>query len=213
MDQCPSCPIGSQPLLPNGRSGGLRRARVAPRNRPRGPWGWLEVPGVPGRPGKVTGGRSHNPFHQGEDKGYLGSGNYDGNALLREETRADNIRPYPPRQLHGPFKPLDKVDAWYNDGWWEGIILHVLKESDFDLRIHQDWINKKWVIALEKTLDYLGTSNMHCDDNASSIVHFYKRMMVEIRSDEIPRTDLINTNRAAGWLEDCLNRQDLDKHP
>ncbi|KAK4783447.1 hypothetical protein SAY86_007821 [Trapa natans] len=119
-------PIGSQPLLPNGRSGGLRRARVAPRNRPRGPWGWLEVPGVSGRPGKVTGGRSHNPFHQGEDK-------------------------------------------------------------DFDLRIHQDWINKKWVIALEKTLDYLGTSNMHCDDNASSIVHFYKRMMVEIRSDEIPR--------------------------
>lgn len=104
-------------------------------------------------------------------KGYLGNDNYlveyftlktdDRTAPLREEAHADNIRPYPPWQRQVPFRPLDKVDAWYNDGWWEGMISEVLNGSaflvyfsktneelifqEFDLRIHQDWIDRKWV--------------------------------------------------------------------
>ncbi|GAV71673.1 LOW QUALITY PROTEIN: Agenet domain-containing protein, partial [Cephalotus follicularis] len=88
----------------------------------------------------------------------------DESRLLREETDAQYVRPYPPhisRVAH--FKPIEQVDAWYNEGWWLGVISRVLnrfkyifyfrtsnEELEFkhsDLRPHQDWINGRWLIA------------------------------------------------------------------
>jgi len=82
---------------------------------------------------------------------------------LREEKYSRYIKPYPPHLPAKRFKQLDKVDAWYNDGWWVGVISKVLKGSQYvvyfstsneeqilnesNLRLHQDWNDGKWVIA------------------------------------------------------------------
>ncbi|XP_039168383.1 protein AGENET DOMAIN (AGD)-CONTAINING P1-like [Eucalyptus grandis] len=82
---------------------------------------------------------------------------------LREEAYSRYIRPYPPHLPARRFKQLGKVDAWYNDGWWVGVISKVLKGSSYvvyfstsneelnfnesNLRLHHDWSDGKWVIA------------------------------------------------------------------
>ena len=88
----------------------------------------------------------------------------DGNHLFRDKVDARQIRPQPPLVLAAShFKPLQKVDAWYNDGWWEGEISKVLDALQYivyirstneellfkhsNLRPHQDWINGEWSIA------------------------------------------------------------------
>ncbi|XP_030508767.2 protein AGENET DOMAIN (AGD)-CONTAINING P1 isoform X1 [Cannabis sativa] len=82
---------------------------------------------------------------------------------LREKAERRHIRPEPP--LAPPeyqFKFSEKVDAWYNDGWWEGEISKVLPFSSYNvyfkhtreeitfsyshLRPHRDWIKGKWCI-------------------------------------------------------------------
>ena len=85
---------------------------------------------------------------------------------LREEAKADHIRPCPPElSCVASFGLREVVDAWYNDGWWVGVISRVLtgttyavyfsltnEELQFDhfnLRLHQDWMNGKWIIASE----------------------------------------------------------------
>lgn len=91
----------------------------------------------------------------------------DESELLKEKTDASDIRPCPPViQRLDRFKMLEEVDAWYNDGWWMGLIYKVLdglkyavyfwstnEELEFDhfnLRPHQEWIDGKWVISFRK---------------------------------------------------------------
>ena len=88
----------------------------------------------------------------------------DGIQPFREEAHARHIRPFPPKVsgiVH--FKELQEVDAWYNDGWWEGVISKVINFSEYivyfsstneelrfehsKLRPHQHWINGTWLIA------------------------------------------------------------------
>ncbi|KAJ1420831.1 Agenet-like domain [Sesbania bispinosa] len=87
----------------------------------------------------------------------------DGTQLLKEETNSGFIRPCPPEvPTVGSFKQFQEVDAWYNDGWWEGLVLEVLnrreclvsfmhrdvlKFENSKLRPHQDWIDGKWVMS------------------------------------------------------------------
>ncbi|KAM5560981.1 protein AGENET DOMAIN (AGD)-CONTAINING P1-like [Rosa sericea] len=86
----------------------------------------------------------------------------DDSAFLREEVDNMHIRPHPPENVVDRFKQLDEVDALYNDGWWVGVISKVLRGSKYivyfketceeleyqhsELRLHQDWIDGKWVI-------------------------------------------------------------------
>lgn len=93
----------------------------------------------------------------------------DDKEFVREEVDALHIRPHPPKaEKVNNFKQFEEVDALYNDGWWVGIISRVLGHSkylvyfkgtdeelefkDDELRLHQDWINGKWVRAY-KALD------------------------------------------------------------
>ncbi|XP_068663868.1 protein AGENET DOMAIN (AGD)-CONTAINING P1 [Aristolochia californica] len=87
----------------------------------------------------------------------------DETRLLREKIHSHHIRPPPPAIKVEKFCILEEVDAFYNDGWWVGVISKVLKglkyivyfrqtmeELEFrhsDLRLHQDWINGRWVRA------------------------------------------------------------------
>ncbi|XP_050383350.1 protein AGENET DOMAIN (AGD)-CONTAINING P1 isoform X2 [Argentina anserina] len=86
----------------------------------------------------------------------------DGSELLREEVDNMHIRPHPRENVVDHFKQLDEVDALFNEGWWVGVISKVLTGSRYivyfretceelefqhsELRLHQDWIDGKWVI-------------------------------------------------------------------
>ncbi|CAI0379333.1 unnamed protein product [Linum tenue] len=49
--------------------------------------------------------------------------NDDDTEFLREYIRACNIRPCPPEIIVvDGFKVMDEVDAYYNEGWWVGVI-------------------------------------------------------------------------------------------
>ncbi|KAB1200481.1 Late embryogenesis abundant protein 76 [Morella rubra] len=88
----------------------------------------------------------------------------DDSGFLREEIDSRHVRPYPPETLViDCFNLFEEVDAFYNDGWWVGVISKVRigpkylvyfedtdDEREFehsDLRPHQDWIDGKWVRA------------------------------------------------------------------
>lgn len=86
----------------------------------------------------------------------------DDTDFLKEEIDTLHIRPCPPEvPVADQFKKLDEVDALHNDGWWVGVISSVLPDSNYqvyfksskeelvfnhsELRLHQDWINGKWI--------------------------------------------------------------------
>ncbi|KAF4347401.1 hypothetical protein F8388_012858 [Cannabis sativa] len=53
---------------------------------------------------------------------------------LREKAERRHIRPEPPLvPPEDKFKFSEKVDAWYNDGWWEGEISKVLPFSSYNV--------------------------------------------------------------------------------
>ncbi|GMH10414.1 hypothetical protein Nepgr_012255 [Nepenthes gracilis] len=88
----------------------------------------------------------------------------DDKDFLKEHADTLHIRPCPPETSRvDEFKQFEEVDAWYNDGWWVGVISKILDKSKYvvyfkgsneeiefehsDLRLHQDWIDGKWVTA------------------------------------------------------------------
>ena len=87
--------------------------------------------------------------------------------FVKEEVDVQDVRPYPPAAIVvDGFDLNERVDTWYNDGWWEGVISKVLKQGRYkvyyketdedmvfehsDLRPHQDWINGTWVVASDQ---------------------------------------------------------------
>ncbi|CDP17049.1 unnamed protein product [Coffea canephora] len=104
-----------------------------------------------------------------------------GSSPLQEHVDLILVRPVPPREPRRSFQVSDEVDAFHNDGWWEGIVIHVFppptispttptapppitrysvffrssrEQLDFpetDLRLHREWVHGKWVPALEPT--------------------------------------------------------------
>ncbi|KAG8389590.1 hypothetical protein BUALT_Bualt02G0244900 [Buddleja alternifolia] len=85
---------------------------------------------------------------------------------LREAVDLILVRPIPPRESRRRFHVSEDVDAFHNDGWWEGIVTAVLdggnrysvffrssrEQIDFaesQLRVHREWVYGKWVPPLE----------------------------------------------------------------
>lgn len=90
-----------------------------------------------------------------------------GNKPLRETLDVIQLRPLPPREKRDrDFKFSEEVDAYYNDGWWEGVVTGVLpgdrysvffraarEQLEFgrsELRLHREWVYGKWVPPLEE---------------------------------------------------------------
>ncbi|KAL5568087.1 hypothetical protein UlMin_024662 [Ulmus minor] len=86
----------------------------------------------------------------------------DDEDFLEEDVDAQNIRPSPPEIIIvDNFAMTEEVDAFYNDGWWKGMVVKVLKGGRYrvyfettedeivfehsQLRSHQDWINNTWI--------------------------------------------------------------------
>ncbi|PIN15558.1 hypothetical protein CDL12_11801 [Handroanthus impetiginosus] len=85
---------------------------------------------------------------------------------LREAVDHILVRPIPPRESRRSFRVGEDVDAFHNDGWWEGIVIAVLDGGDrysvffrssreqiefsgYQLRLHREWVYGKWVPPLE----------------------------------------------------------------
>lgn len=89
----------------------------------------------------------------------------DETALLQETVDPIHIRPVPPETCCGPdpLRLLEEVDAYYNDGWWAGVVSKVVgkkryvvyfrqwkEEMEFkhnELRPHFDWVGGRWIRA------------------------------------------------------------------
>lgn len=90
----------------------------------------------------------------------------DGTTRLRESINVILARPIAPRERVRTFKMSEEVDAYHNDGWWEGVVTGVhegdrytvyfrpSKEeivfSGADLRLHREWVKGNWVPPLEE---------------------------------------------------------------
>lgn len=84
------------------------------------------------------------------------------NKPLREFVDAILVRPIPPRDPPSrKYRLMEDVDAFHNDGWWEGVVTKVLESSSegsrryavffrcsreqiefdpSDLRVHREWV-------------------------------------------------------------------------
>ncbi|KAF9592698.1 hypothetical protein IFM89_016775 [Coptis chinensis] len=134
-----------------------------------------------------------------------------GTKPLKEFVLMVNLRPLPPREKDYNFKMNDEVDAYYNDGWWEGFVT-MEKEGDrfvvyfrgskeeiefgkSDLRLHREWVSAdaSWLPPLfgEEApftmLDVSTSSKLEIDQNKNLSkleVNFDEGMHVEVSSDE-----------------------------
>ncbi|KAK4835785.1 hypothetical protein QYF36_014530 [Acer negundo] len=91
----------------------------------------------------------------------------DGSKLLTETVDFKFLRPQPPPPSYDEqhkFQVNDLVDAFYNDGWWIGVVSEVFKKDEplqysllfknpshmvtfkpSELRLHLEWVGDKWV--------------------------------------------------------------------
>ncbi|TMX02753.1 hypothetical protein EJD97_020083 [Solanum chilense] len=135
---------------------------------------------------------------------YLTLRTEDESEPLKEKAHASDIRPCPPViQRIDRFKMLEEVDAWYNEGWWVGLICKILDGSKymvyfwttneelvfdhFTLRPHQEWIDGKWVIAFMKKSKIQLKPKLNLKrrkGGVASHTNFCVGAKVEVRSDE-----------------------------
>ncbi|EOA40166.1 hypothetical protein CARUB_v10008882mg [Capsella rubella] len=89
----------------------------------------------------------------------------DGIEPLKEVTDFLHIRPPPPRDENMDFSVGDKINAFYNDGWWVGFVIEGMKDGTVGiyfrqsrekmrfgrqgLRLHKDWVNGTWKLPLK----------------------------------------------------------------
>ncbi|KZV48345.1 hypothetical protein F511_24451 [Dorcoceras hygrometricum] len=123
---------------------------------------------------------------------------------VREEVDMVQLRPAPPREKRRKFKFSEEVDAWYNDGWWEGIVTELMGDDKYavffrgtreqlhfrarELRLHREWVYGKWVPPLEQACDdQPPRCNMMQNDSlpAENFEHnFSPGTLVEVRNDD-----------------------------
>lgn len=117
---------------------------------------------------------------------------------LREEIDLVQIRPTPPRENSRVFNLDEEVDAFHNDGWWEGVITQVLEngrysvyfrpnreQSDFkdsELRLHREWVHGDWVPPLEEE-DVQPMAGVEVHEQEEEKL-FSQGNLVEVSSDE-----------------------------
>ncbi|XP_011659404.1 DUF724 domain-containing protein 3 isoform X2 [Cucumis sativus] len=86
----------------------------------------------------------------------------DGSTPLKEHVDALSLRPLPPDTAAKDFEECDIVDATDKDGWWTGVVCKVLEDGGYSvffknpmhvmdfqgnhLRLHQDWVDGKWIV-------------------------------------------------------------------
>ncbi|KAJ7977845.1 Agenet-like domain containing protein [Quillaja saponaria] len=121
-----------------------------------------------------------------------------GSKPLSEMIDLSQLRPEPPRETDRDFKFGEDVDAYYNDGWWEGTITEQLENGKFgvffrtsreqlefrkeDLRLHREWVNGTWIPPLEEEKASITTEVKL--SKTMTREKFSRGKVVEVSSDE-----------------------------
>ncbi|PKI68317.1 hypothetical protein CRG98_011292, partial [Punica granatum] len=96
------------------------------------------------------------------------------------------------------FKLGEEVDAYYNDGWWEGSITAELGSGKFEvyfraskesiqfksesLRLHREWTNNAWFPPFDE--EKRGSAAVEAKVAGTTNQRFKKGALVEVSSDE-----------------------------
>ncbi|KAL1802203.1 hypothetical protein ACET3Z_030850 [Daucus carota] len=118
---------------------------------------------------------------------------------LREKLDIVQLRPPAPRESSRGFGFGEEVDAYHNDGWWEGVITRdnegvftvyfrgTKEELEFgaeELRVHREWVKGVWVPPLEIHGGNEIALNTHEEAPLSSITeNFGNGTLVEVTGD------------------------------
>ncbi|KAK4378824.1 hypothetical protein RND71_000686 [Anisodus tanguticus] len=124
---------------------------------------------------------------------------------LKETMSLVQLRPRPPPERRRRFKVSEEVDANYNDGWWEGVVMEVLDggrysvffrgtrdQLEFDesqIRIHREWANGEWTPPFdegeeEEEEDKKKLVSTEMKPNNEAAANFSEGSLVEVSSDE-----------------------------
>ncbi|KAI8531724.1 hypothetical protein RHMOL_Rhmol11G0157800 [Rhododendron molle] len=128
-----------------------------------------------------------------------------GKKRLRETLDWVQLRPPPPPETRRRgFKFSEEVDAYHNDGWWEGVVTEVLEGGRYtvffrgtreqmefegsELRVHREWKDGNWVPPLEGE-EKVGPQKVSTVDKLKPSketvkAKYTKGMLVEVSSDE-----------------------------
>ncbi|KAE9611909.1 putative Agenet-like domain-containing protein [Lupinus albus] len=130
-----------------------------------------------------------------------------GSKQLREVLKLHQLRPVPPAETGREFKFGDEVDAYHNDGWWEGHVTEECGNGRFavyfrvsreqivfqkeELRLHREWFNENWVPPFENQQQQqeqekvLLTPNVKSAQNVTPDVKSAQTVTPNVKSDEI----------------------------
>lgn len=95
----------------------------------------------------------------------------EGRKRLKEVVDMAQLRPPAPPMSEREKKRViavgEEVDAFYNDGWWEGVVTEVLGDGKFsvffkssreqirfrkdEIRFHREWVDSAWKPPLKET--------------------------------------------------------------
>ncbi|KAL2934980.1 DUF724 domain-containing protein 2 [Bienertia sinuspersici] len=153
---------------------------------------------------------SHSPQEEGggkilvEYKNLLSDEN--GNTLLKEFVDAKFVRPKHPIEDDDKviFEVNDVVDAFFQDGWWCGVVTEVVAKNkyrvffsnppdemefqSFKLRIHKDWVDGKWALPEKVRMRDLnfkpGTAvEVNCDSDISCDIWFPATLIKQVANN------------------------------
>ncbi|KAF9603686.1 hypothetical protein IFM89_037449 [Coptis chinensis] len=129
----------------------------------------------------------------------------DKDELMKKSMDSQHIRPCPPPSSDDKtFDLLEKVDAFYDGGWWSGVVTKVLANDKYnvffkyqneqrefkqsDLRLHMDWIDGKWVCDSVENVGITRNEGTvkSSDSKRSSVLH------TGVASQLIPSEDMEN---------------------
>ncbi|KAF9591090.1 hypothetical protein IFM89_001434 [Coptis chinensis] len=129
----------------------------------------------------------------------------DKDELMTKSMDSQHIRPCPPPSSDSKtFDLLEKVDAFYDCGWWSGVVTKVLANDKYnvffkyqneqrefkqsDLRLHMDWIDGKWVCDSVENVGITRNEGTvkSSDSKRSSVLH------TGVASQLIPSEDMEN---------------------
>ncbi|GLJ27221.1 hypothetical protein SUGI_0533680 [Cryptomeria japonica] len=145
----------------------------------------------------------------------------DGKSKLREKIEVDEIRPQPPYMNRQHFVIDEQVDAYDQDGWWEGVIGNVLDDNNYviffshfgekgefnvsQLRLHLDWVDEKWLQPSQTTIQH-HVPCPNCQENMEHISPRPERRSTRLNKgksktydDEIPEQD--KADAPCGYLQ------------
>lgn len=115
----------------------------------------------------------------------------EGTKPLKEVVDMSQLRPpAPPMSEREKKKDIavgEEVDAFYNDGWWEGDVTEVLDDGKFsvffrsskeqirfrkdELRFHREWLDGAWKPPLEETEEEESEEDKLDDSEDEEVTH------------------------------------------